>query len=100
MRVPTHARRFHHLDYTGFAKKTAWTGAGNAFLARDINGNGKIDDISEMFGNATQGGFAFPAARVDAAGGRHENGREEHLSAVPMPVENATKRLIVIKMQC
>ena len=50
---------YFDIDHTGFAKKTAWTGAGNAFLARDINGNGKIDDISEMFGNATQGRVAL-----------------------------------------
>ena len=68
MREPTRARRLPHFDHTGFAKKTAWTGAGNACLARDINGNGKINDISEMFGNATQGGLIFPLDRVDAAG--------------------------------
>ena len=42
----------------------------------------------------------IPRRSCGRSGGRHENGREEHLSAVPMPVENATKRLIVIKMQC
>lgn len=47
------------FDFTGsgFANKTGWISSGDAFLVLDRNNNGRIDDISEMFGNANQSGF-------------------------------------------
>ena len=41
-----------HFDLDGdyFAEKTGWIGADDGFLVRDLNGNGVIDDITEMFG--------------------------------------------------
>ncbi len=51
------------LDADGVAELVAWTRAdsGDAFLAFDRNGNGRIDDGSELFGNHTP---AFPG-RMD-----------------------------------
>ena len=42
-----------HFDITGTGKpvQTAWIKGGDAFLARDINGNGKIDSGLELFGD-------------------------------------------------
>ena len=37
------------LDKNGFAEKTAWTEENDGFLALDRNGNGIIDDGSELF---------------------------------------------------
>lgn len=47
------------FDYNrnGFAQHTGWVGGADGFLVRDVNGNGRIDDLSEMFGNATKSGF-------------------------------------------
>ena len=43
----------------GAAVKSGWISSGDGFLAVDNNGNGKIDDISELFGgNAKGAGFA------------------------------------------
>ena len=39
------------LDNNGFAEKTAWIGTEDAFLSLDLNGNGKIDNGSELFGD-------------------------------------------------
>jgi LysM repeat protein len=41
----------------GFANKTGWISSGDAFLVWDKNNNGRIDDISEMFGSGNQSGF-------------------------------------------
>ncbi|HMB09668.1 MAG TPA: hypothetical protein VKP01_03665, partial [Saliniramus sp.] len=60
-----------HFDLggEGFARHTAWVGASDALLVRDINGNGRIDDISELFGNATTSGFTELAALDSNADG-------------------------------
>ena len=47
-------------------KCTAWATGGDGFLVRDLNGNGKIDDISELFGNSGDG---FADLRVLDANG-------------------------------
>ena len=41
---------FDH-DNNGFAEKTGWVGKDDGLLARDLNGNGQIDDGTELFGN-------------------------------------------------
>ena len=39
------------LDNNGFAEKTAWIKNHDGFLAIDLNGNGKIDNGGELFGD-------------------------------------------------
>jgi hypothetical protein len=47
----------------GAAIKSGWISGGDGFLAVDKNGNGKIDDMSELFGGTAKGaGFASLAA--------------------------------------
>lgn len=51
------------LNGDGFAERTGWTLNGDdGFVVRDINSDGVINDISEMFGNDTTSGFAALAA--------------------------------------
>lgn len=41
------------IDLDGFAELTGWVAADDALLAYDVNGNGIIDDQSELFGNSS-----------------------------------------------
>jgi predicted nucleic acid-binding Zn-ribbon protein len=42
------------LDGNGRKKRTGWITKGSGFLALDLNGNGKIDDGRELFGEGTR----------------------------------------------
>jgi len=50
------------MNLDGFAEKTAWVSPDDALLALDRNGNGIIDDSSELFGSGTHDGFVTLAA--------------------------------------
>lgn len=50
---------FFDIDNDGFAEQTAWVGADDGLLARDLNENGTIDNAGELFGSATVDGFAI-----------------------------------------
>ena len=47
---------FFDLD-DDIAERVGWINAQDGLLVRDLNDNGSIDSISELFGNATQNGF-------------------------------------------
>lgn len=55
------------LDNNGFDEKTAWIGTEDGFLALDVNGNQRIDNGSELFGdqfilsNGKRSEFGFEA---------------------------------------
>ncbi|UXH78839.1 calcium-binding protein [Roseateles amylovorans] len=44
---------FDH-DANGFAERTGWISRSDAFLVRDLDGNGRIDSGRELFGNHTR----------------------------------------------
>jgi len=50
------------LDSNGEAEQVSFVGAGSGFLALDKNGNGVIDNGSELFGTQSGNGFADLAA--------------------------------------
>lgn len=56
------------IDADGQLDRVAWTDAegDDEFLALDRNGNGRIDDGSELFGNNTP---VYPGTRITAANG-------------------------------
>ena len=59
---------YFDLTGSGFARKTGRIGAGTGLLCLDRNGNGNIDDITELFGsNGAANGFAALSA-LDANG--------------------------------
>ncbi|MCP4354393.1 MAG: hypothetical protein GY793_01930 [Proteobacteria bacterium] len=45
------------MDNDGFAENTSWVKADDGLLVMDKNGNGTIDNITELFGSATKTGF-------------------------------------------
>jgi Ca2+-binding RTX toxin-like protein len=53
---------FFDLDSDNFAEQTGWVGPDDGLLAFDRNGNGKIDNITELFGSGTTSGFTILSA--------------------------------------
>jgi hypothetical protein len=64
------------LDADGVEESLARLGEGSGFLALDGNGNGIIDDGRELFGPATQDGFAELAAHDQDGNGWIDEGDE------------------------
>lgn len=56
---------FFDIDEDGLAEQIAWVGPDDGLLARDLNGNGRIDDASELFGSIDEDGFT-QLARLDS----------------------------------
>ena len=48
---------YFDLDGDGFATRTAWLGGDDGFLTLDRNGDGEVNDISELFGKPNQTGY-------------------------------------------
>ncbi|MDR1006966.1 MAG: hypothetical protein LBL65_00170 [Campylobacteraceae bacterium] len=59
---------FFDLNADGISKHTAWIDKDDGFIVYDENGNGKIDNINELFGNDTIDGFANLKNRIDSNG--------------------------------
>ena len=55
---------YFDIDSDGFAEKTAWLNAKDAFLAIDRNKNGIIDDASELFGDSDKAVNGFEALKA------------------------------------
>lgn len=45
------SKTFFDIDNDKFAEKTGWVSKDDALLVRDVNGNGKIDNQGELFGD-------------------------------------------------
>jgi len=60
---------YFDMENSGFGIATGWIGSGSGLLAMDVNGNGKIDNQSELFGNQSgaQGSDGFSSlAKLDS----------------------------------
>ncbi|WP_031435808.1 calcium-binding protein [Methylobacter tundripaludum] len=53
----TSSTTYFDFNGDGIAEKSGWVAAQDGMLALDANNNGAIDDLSELFGSATQDGF-------------------------------------------
>lgn len=58
---------FFDVDGDGFAEQTAWVGADDGLLARDLDESGTIDSVAELFGSPSVDGFAI-LAELDSNG--------------------------------
>jgi Ca2+-binding RTX toxin-like protein len=61
---------YFDLDGDNFAEHSAWVKPDDGFLARDLNGNGKIDNITELFGTETTPGLTALATLDSNADGK------------------------------
>ncbi|MDX2288903.1 MAG: calcium-binding protein [Hyphomicrobiaceae bacterium] len=64
------SRAYFDIDGDNFAERTAWVKGDDGLLARDLNANGRIDGISELFGDATTPGFTALATLDSNADGK------------------------------
>lgn len=55
------SKTYFEFDSDGFAEHTGWVKETDGLLVRDVNANGKIDNITELFGNRSTAGFAMLA---------------------------------------
>lgn len=53
---------FWDVDLDGYLERSAWVAPDDGLLAIDNNGNGRIDDHSELFGTQTVDGFTVLSA--------------------------------------
>ena len=67
---------YFEFDSDGFGEHAGWVRGTDGFLVRDANANGKIDNVTEMFGNESTGGFDMLAGydanldgKIDASDG-------------------------------
>ncbi|MHB9119735.1 MAG: calcium-binding protein [Burkholderiales bacterium] len=49
---------YFDFNHDGIAERAGWVSPGDGLLALDSNGNGAIDNLSELFGTAKLSGFA------------------------------------------
>ena len=61
------SQAYFDIDGDLFAERMGWLTGDDGFLVRDLNGNARIDNISEMFGGVGQSGFAH-LAELDSNG--------------------------------
>ncbi len=71
---------FDHDD-NGFAETSGWVGKDDALLVWDRNGNGRIDDGSELFGNNTRLAAGGKAANGFAALAELDSNRDGRVDA-------------------
>ncbi len=75
--VDSHA--FFDMNSDGFAELTGWVQADDALLAIDSNGNGIIDNITELFGDENTDGF-IQLATLDSNGDGFINNQDADFS--------------------
>ncbi len=51
------SKLFYDFDGDLFAEQSGWLQGDDGFLVRDANGNGRIDDVTEMFGGVGVSGY-------------------------------------------
>ncbi|HMP56978.1 MAG TPA: hypothetical protein PKD92_10455, partial [Novosphingobium sp.] len=66
---------YFDFDNDLFAELSGWVGRDDGFLVRDLNGNGRIDNITEMFGNQFEGGYQALGVHDLVANGGNGDGR-------------------------
>jgi Ca2+-binding RTX toxin-like protein len=63
---PAATTAFFDIDGDNYAEQTAWIMANqDGLLVRDLNANGRIDNVGELFGSPTIDGFALLATLDD-----------------------------------
>ncbi|MCV0425006.1 MAG: tandem-95 repeat protein, partial [Roseibium sp.] len=61
---------YFDIDGDFFAEKTGWLSGDDGFLTLDKNGNGRVDDITELFGGIGQSGLQDLAGYDDNGDGK------------------------------
>ncbi|WP_412066340.1 calcium-binding protein [Rhizobium sp. SYY.PMSO] len=70
-----------HFDYNGdgFSERTGWVSSDDGILVRDLNGDGVVNGAGEIFGSASQDGFAI-LETMDSNGDGKIDAQDERFS--------------------
>ncbi|RZI47407.1 LysM peptidoglycan-binding domain-containing protein [Rickettsiales endosymbiont of Peranema trichophorum] len=74
--VPYTRGVYFDIDNDGFAERVGWLSEQDGHLARDLNKNGRIDDITELFGDDLISAF-FKLSLSDSNGDKVIDDRDE-----------------------
>ncbi len=72
-------KTFFDLDADGFMEQTGWVSSNDGFLVRDVNDDGVINNINELFGNANTDGF-IELASLDSNSDYIINSQDDYFS--------------------
>ena len=74
------SKTFFDLSGDGMKAQSGWVSSEDGLLVYDKNNNGKIDDITELFGNEVQSGFSELKELFDANGDNLINDNDTNFS--------------------
>jgi ElaB/YqjD/DUF883 family membrane-anchored ribosome-binding protein len=79
---------YFDMDNSGTSERTGWISDGDGLLAVDENGDGKIDNINELFGNSEVEGYTELKNKFDSNGDNVIDTKDERFNELQVWIDN------------